>query len=118
MVWAIDFQFDATVDGKAVKIASGVDEHTRESILDVVDRSITGETLVAALKAVIAVRGLPLILRLDKRWQLFELLEMISDALRDFCDDQIGIIYVPPGSPWRNGFVESFNNRVRDEGNP
>ncbi|MEU7769535.1 hypothetical protein AB0B25_31280 [Nocardia sp. NPDC049190] len=42
----MDFQFDSTVDGKAVKIASMIDEHTRESLLHVVERSITGEKLV------------------------------------------------------------------------
>jgi putative transposase len=39
-VWAIDFQFDSTIDGKAVKIASMIDEHTRESLLHLVERSI------------------------------------------------------------------------------
>ncbi len=47
VVWAVDFQFDSTVDGRAVKIASMIDEHTRESLLHLVERSITGERLVA-----------------------------------------------------------------------
>ena len=46
VVWAIDFQFDSTVDGKAIKIASMIDEHTRESLLHVVERWITAERLV------------------------------------------------------------------------
>ena len=46
VVWAIDFQFDSTTDGKAIKIASMVDEHTRESLLHFVERSITAERLV------------------------------------------------------------------------
>ena len=48
VVWALDFQFDSTVDGKAIKTASMIDEHTRES-LHLVDRSITAERLVAEL---------------------------------------------------------------------
>jgi putative transposase len=52
VVWAIDFQFDSTTDGKAIKIASMVDEHTRESLLHLVERSITAERLVAELKKV------------------------------------------------------------------
>ena len=49
VVWAIDFQFDSTVDGKAIKIASMIDEHTRVSLLNLVERSITGERLVDEL---------------------------------------------------------------------
>lgn len=50
VVWAIDFQFDSTIDGKAIKIASIVDEHTRVSLLNIVERSITAERFVAELK--------------------------------------------------------------------
>ncbi|MDI9915618.1 transposase [Rhodococcus sp. IEGM 1379] len=38
-----------------------------------------------------------------------------EEALRTFCEDRLGIGYVPPGQPWKNGYIESFNNRVRDE---
>ena len=109
VVWAINFQHDSTADGRKFKIASMVDEHTRESLLDITARSITGQDLVAALKLVIAERGLPVLIRCDNGP------ELISNALREFCEDQIGIRYIPPGEPWRNGFIESFNNRVRDE---
>ena len=43
LVWAIDFQFDSTIDGKAIKIASMIDEHTRESLMHLVERSITAD---------------------------------------------------------------------------
>jgi putative transposase len=59
VVWALDFQFDSTVDGRAVKIASMIDEHTRESRLHLVERSITAERLVAELQQVFAARGGP-----------------------------------------------------------
>jgi hypothetical protein len=49
LVWAIDFQFDSTTDGKAIKIASMIDEHTRLSLLNPVERSITAERRVAEL---------------------------------------------------------------------
>jgi hypothetical protein len=49
-VWAIDFQFDSTADGRAIKIASMVDEHTPESLLPLVERSSTGEQLVVELE--------------------------------------------------------------------
>ncbi|MEV4129305.1 hypothetical protein [Nocardia sp. NPDC049707] len=59
VVWASDFQFDATVDGRAVKIASMLDEHTRESLLHLVERSITAERLLAELQQVFTARGAP-----------------------------------------------------------
>ncbi|MCW4352588.1 IS3 family transposase [Hoyosella sp. YIM 151337] len=109
-VWAIDFQFDTTADGRTFKIASMVDEHTRESLLNIVDRSITADDLIVALTAVIARRGTaPTVLRCDNGP------ELISRALNNFCEGRIGIDYIPPGSPWRNGYIESFNNRLRDE---
>lgn len=41
--------------------------------------------------------------------------EFVSQALADWANDMIGIFYIPPGQPWRNGYVESFNSRIRDE---
>jgi len=109
VVWAIDFQFDSTADGHKFKIGSMVDEHTRESLLDLTERSITGQDLVTAIKRIIAVRGKPILIRCDNGP------ELVSAALQEFCENLIGIRYIPPGEPWRNGFIESFNNRVRDE---
>ena len=54
VVWALDFQFDSTVDGKTVKIASMVDEHTRMSLLNIVDRSITAGRLIEGLEKAFA----------------------------------------------------------------
>ena len=110
VVWAIDFQFDSTIDGKAVKIASMIDEHTRESLLNLVERSITGDDLVAELKKVFAARGgPPKVLRMDNGP------EMVSQALQRFCENRAGTVYIPPGCPWLNGYIESFNNRLRKE---
>ncbi|WP_196812331.1 DDE-type integrase/transposase/recombinase [Nocardia sp. CNY236] len=106
--WALDFQFDSTVDGKAVKIASMIDEHTRESLLHLVERSITAERLVAELEKVFLARGgPPRVLRMDNGP------EMISHALQRFFADRVGIVYIPPGTPWNNGHIESFNRRLR-----
>ena len=110
VVWALDFQFDSTIDGKAIKIASMVDEHTRESLLNIVERSITAERLVEDLERCFAAAGgPPMVLRLDNGP------EMISQALQQFCSNIVGIVYIPPGTPWNNGFIESFNNRLRRE---
>jgi transposase InsO family protein len=109
-VWAIDFQFDSTTDGKAIKIASMVDEHTRESLLHLVERSITAECLVAELELVFAVAGgPPMVLRMDNGP------ELVSQALQRFCVGKVGLSYIPPGTPWNNGYIESFNNRLRRE---
>jgi transposase InsO family protein len=98
MVWAIDFQFDSTVDGKAIKIASMIDEHTRESLLHVVERSITAEHLVTELEAVFAAAGgPPKVLRMDNGP------ELVSQALQRFCDGKTGMSYIPPGCPLLTG---------------
>jgi putative transposase len=110
VVWAIDFQFDSTVDGKAIKIVSMVDEHTRESLLNMVERSITAERLVDELEWVFAAAGGPtMVLRMDNGP------ELVSQALQQFCDGRVGLSYIPPGTPWNNGYIESFNNRLRKE---
>ena len=110
VVWAIDFQFDSTVDGKAIKIASMIDEHTRVSLLNIVERSITAQRLVAELKKVFAAAGgPPKVLRMDNGP------EFISQALQQFCEGKTGMSYIPPGTPWNNGHIESFNNRLRKE---
>jgi len=110
VVWAIDFQFDSTVDGKAIKIASMIDEHTRVSLLHVVERSITAERLVAELQtAFAAAGGRPKVLRMDNGP------ELVSQALQRFCDGKVDMVYIPPGTPWNNGHIESFNNRLRKE---
>jgi len=110
VVWAIDFQFDSTTDGKAIKIASMLDCHTRQSVLNIVDRSIDAERLVAELDAAFtAAGGPPLALRMDNGP------EFVSQTLKAFCAGKVGLDYIPPGSPWHNGHAESFNNRLRRE---
>lgn len=110
VVWAIDFQFDSTIDGKAIKIASAVDEHTKQSVLNIVERSIDAPRLVQELeKAFTAAGGPPQVLRLDNGP------EFISQVLRGFCDGRVGLDYIPPGTPWNNGTAESFNSRMRRE---
>ena len=104
VVWAIDFQFDSTIDGKAIKIASMIDEHTRASLMHLVERSITAERLVAELEDVFtAAGGPPRVLRMDNGP------ELVSQALQQFCAGRVGLSYIPPGTPWNNGYIESFN---------
>ena len=109
MVWAVDFQFDADEQGRPIKICSIVDEHTRECIGGLVERSITADRLTAHLEDLVAGRGAPAVLRSDNGP------EFISEAMADWAGTRTGLSYIPPGSPWRNGYVESFNSRIRDE---
>jgi transposase InsO family protein len=108
-VWAVDFQFDATTDGRPIKIVSILDEHTRECLGGLVERSITGENLIAELDWLGAERGYPAVLRCDNGP------ELACAAMGDWAGDRVGLSFIPPGEPWRNGYVESFNSRVRDE---
>ena len=108
-VWAVDFQFDATTDGRPIKIASIVDEHTRECLGGLVERNITGDDLINELDRVAAVRGYPAVLRCDNGP------ELACVAMADWARERVGLHFIPPGEPWRNGYVESFNSRIRDE---
>jgi len=109
VVWAVDFQFDADEHGRPIKICSIVDEHTRECIGGLVERSITADRLTAHLEDLVAARGAPAVLRSDNGP------EFISEAMADWAGTRTGLSYIPPGSPWRNGYVESVNSRIRDE---
>lgn len=108
-VWAGDFQFDATTDGRPVKIASVVDEHTRECLGGLVDRSITGDDLIDEVDRLADLRGYPVVLRCDDGP------ELACAAMADWAGERVGLHFIPPGEPWKNGYVESFNSRIRDE---
>ena len=109
-VWAFDFQFDQTADGRVLKLLNMVDEFTRESLVMLVARSIDADTVVGGAGAA----GL-------RAWRpgAFEVdngPEMTAHALRDWCVlSKTGSVFIEPGSPWQNPFVESFHSRVRDE---
>ncbi|MBB5891401.1 transposase InsO family protein [Kutzneria kofuensis] len=108
-VWAVDFQFDATTDGRPVKIVSIVDEHTRECLGGLVARSITSDDLIDELDRIAGGRGYPAALRSDNGP------ELACQAMREWAGERVGLAFIPPGQPWRNGYVESFNGRLRDE---
>lgn len=109
-VWALDFQFDETADGRRLKLLNIVDEHTREALAMDVHRSIDADHVVAVIDRLVAERGAPKHLRMDNGP------ELIAWALRDWCRlSGLGTIYIEPGSPWENPWIESFNGRARDE---
>ena len=101
--------WDATTDGRPIKIVSVVDEHTRECLGGLVDRSITAEVLIDELDRLASSRGYPSVLRCDNGP------ELACDAMADWASERVDLAFIPPGQPWRNGYIESFNARVRDE---
>ena len=107
-VWAIDFQFDSTHDGRQLKSLHIVDEHAREALAMRVGRSCTADVVVDTISALVAVRGAPVHLRMDNGP------EMIAWALRDYCrlpPAGTRTTSIEPGSPWVAG--RSRTRRVR-----
>ena len=104
MVWAVDFQFDATTDGRPVKLVSIVDEHTRECLGGLVDRSITGDRLIDELDRLALQRGYPAVLRCDNGP------ELACDAMADWAGERVGLAFIPPGEPWRNGYICEYQS--------
>jgi transposase InsO family protein len=93
-MWAVDFQFDATTDGRPIKIVSIVDEHTRECLGGLVEWSITGEDLIAELDRLAGQRGYPGVLRCDNGP------ELACAALAEWACEHVGRHFIPPGQPW------------------
>jgi hypothetical protein len=92
-LWANDFQFDAITDGRPVKIVSIVDEHTRECLGGLVDRSITGDDLIDELDRLAAERGYPAVLRCDNGP------ELACAAMADWAGERVGRHFIPSGEP-------------------
>lgn len=109
-VWCWDFVFDRTESGTALKWLSIVDELTRECLALKVARSITSEDVIDTLAELFALRGVPQHIRSDNGP------EFIARAIQRWTE-QLGIetLYIEPGSPWENGYAESFHSRLRDE---
>jgi putative transposase len=109
-VWAIDYQFDETADWRRLKFTNIVDEFTREALATSVSRSSTSDDLVEIIEGLVDERGAPAYLRMDNGP------ELTAWALREWCTlSKTATLYIEPGSPWENAYVESFNGRLRDE---
>ena len=110
VLWALDFQFDTTVDGRTLKLLNIVDEFTRECPAIVVGRHCDADKVVATLDAIAMTRGAPAFVRFDNGP------EFIARAVADWCRfNGVGTVFIDPGSPWQNAWIESFNGRLRDE---
>jgi len=109
-VWAYDFVEDRTHDGRKFRMLCIVDEFTRESLAIRVARKLKALDVIDVLSDLFILRGIPAHIRSDNGP------EFVSAAVRDWIA-AVGTqtAYIEPGSPWENGYVESFNGKLRDE---
>ncbi len=109
-VWSYDFMAERTYDGRALKILTVLDEYTRECLAIEVERSIASQGVIERLADLFVKRGTPMHLRSDNGP------EFTARAVREWLQRLgVGTLFIEPGSPWENGYVESFNGKLRDE---
>jgi putative transposase len=109
-VWSYDFVADRTSNGKPLRMLNVIDEYTRECLAIRIDRKITSNDVVEALAELFVTRGTPAHIRSDNGP------EFVADTVRSWLG-RLGVktLFIEPGSPWENGYVESFNGKFRDE---
>lgn len=109
-VWAWDFVFDRTSNGRQLKWLSIVDEFTRECLCLLLGRRFTSLDVIDELVSLSRSRGLPQHIRRDNGP------EFIAAEIREWLKRlEVETLYVEPGAPWENGYAESFHSRLRDE---
>ena len=109
-VWSYDFVFDRTHDGRPLRMLTMVDEYTRECLTIDVARQYRSEQVLDRLADLFLERGAPTYLRSDNGS------EFTATAVREWLRG-VGVktLFIEPGSPWENGYIESFNGKLRDE---
>ena len=109
-VWSYDFMRECTHNGRPFRILNGIDEDTRECLATRVARKLTEEEVQEGLTGLFCQRGVPGPLRSDNGP------EFTANQLRVWLNE-LGTttLLIEPGSPWENGYVESFNGKMRDE---
>ena len=109
-VWSIDFVHDKLSNGRPYKMLTVLDEYTRQALAVTVATRMGAEEVLEALYPLLLRHGRPEYIRSDNGP------EFIAQAMQDWLT-RVGIkpIRIYPGSPWENGYNESFNGRLRDE---
>ncbi len=109
-VWAYDFVLVRTHDGRGVRLLTVMDEYTRECLAIRTDRHIRSCDVIETLAELMMIRGVPDHIRSDNGP------EFTARAVREWLGG-VGArtLYIEPGSPWENGYIESFNGKLRDE---
>ena len=109
-VWSYHFVQDRTRDGKSIRILCVIDEYSRECLALKVARNLTSTDVLQTLDDLFIRRGIPTHIRSDNGS------EFTAKAVRDWLKTlNVKPLYIEPGSPWENGYVESFNGKLRDE---
>ena len=109
-VWSYDFVMDRTSNGKAFRMLTIIDEHTRECLSILVKRKLTSKDVLDELYRLFLTRGTPEYIRSDNGP------EFTAMAVREWLHDlEVSTLFIEPGSPWENGYIESFNGKLRDE---
>lgn len=109
-VWSYDFMEDRTHNGVKFRILNIIDEFTRECLAVRVGRSLTHQTLIEVLTKLFCERGVPVHVRSDNG------AEFTAKRVRAWLQRlEVKPLFIEPGSPWENGYIESFNGKMRDE---
>lgn len=109
-VWSMDFMSDSLVDGRSLRTFNVIDDYNREGLGIEVDLSLTSTRVIRSLENIIEWRGKPSAIRCDNGP------EYIAQALIDWANKQhITLLYIQPGKPTQNAYVERFNRTVRHE---
>ena len=109
-VWSYDFIMDRTHDGRAFRMLTVIDEFTRQCLAIPVDRKLNSESVLECIAGLFVKHGPPDHIRSDNG------AEFTANAVREWLG-RVGVktLYIEPGSPWENGYNESFNGKLRDE---
>ncbi len=109
-VWSYDFVMDRTHDGRAFRMLTVIDEFTRQCLAIPVDRKLNSESVLECIAGLFVKHGPPDHIRSDNG------AEFTANAVREWLG-RVGVktLYIEPGSPWENGYNESFNGKLRDE---
>ena len=109
-VWTYDFMFDSLSNGRRIKLLTVEDEYTREGLAIHVDHRITSNDLICILADLFETYGTPAFIRSDNGP------EFIAEVLKKWLAKRgTDTLHIDAGCPWQNGFIESFNSKVRDE---
>lgn len=109
-VWSYDFVFERTMDGRPLKLLTMLDECSRECLAIEVGRKLSSEDVLRVLGHLFVHRRIPTCIRSDNGP------EFTAVAVREWLE-RVGVqtLFIEPGSPWENGYNESFNGKLRDE---
>ena len=109
-VWSYDFVQDRTAEGRPFRILTLIDEYTRECLSLTVARKLNSQNVLDELSTLFLTRGIPEHIRSDNGP------EFTAKAVREWLE-LVGVktLFIEPGSPWENGYVESFNGKLRNE---